>query len=72
MLSPGQRSPRKSPRAASQPVRPWGVSWWVVVGVRGIFSDGRTYAADHVGKPLQSTSGQGIKESSPAEEKLMS
>lgn len=49
-------------------------AWWVGGGAgggRGMFSDGPTYAADHVGKPLQSMSGQGIRESSPAEEKLM-
>ena len=31
-----------------------------------MFSDGRTYARAHVRKPLQSTSGQGIRESRPA------
>lgn len=31
-----------------------------------MFSDGLTYAGAHVRKPLQSTTGQGIRESSPA------
>lgn len=46
--------------------------WWAGVGWgRDMFSDGPTYGAAHVGKPRQSTSGQGIRESGPAEEKLM-
>lgn len=31
-----------------------------------MFSDGLTFAGAHVRKPLQSTSGQGIRESGPA------
>lgn len=34
--------------------------------VGDVFSDGLTYAGAHVREPLQSMSGQGIRESSPA------